>query len=323
MAFAEQSRIMNAEHPEISIVIPVYNEEESLRALFDALLPVIGELGRAYEIIFVNDGSKDASFSILYDFHKTRPQVRVIDLNGNYGQHMAIMAGFELARGEKILVMDADLQNPPEAISQILAKMDEGHDVIGTYRVGRKDPLFRKTASKIVNTITNRITKLQIRDYGCMMRGYDRRIIDIINASCEKTAFIPALAQKLAVNPVEIPISHREREMGTSKYSLVRLIRLNFDLMTSFSIAPLQLVTMGGIMVSCISFLLVCYMFLRRFFIGPEVGGVFTLMAIQFLLTGITLMSLGVMGEYVGRIHREVSRRPRYVIRKVFGNDGE
>lgn len=314
---------MNAEQPEISIIIPVYNEEESLRTLLDALLPVMRSLERAYEIIFVNDGSKDASFGILYDFHKTHPEVRVIDLNGNYGQHMAIMAGFELARGGKILVMDADLQNPPEAIPQILVKMDEGHDVIGTYRVGRKDPLFRKTASKIVNKITNRIAKLQISDYGCMMRGYDRRIIDIINASCEKTTFIPALAQKFAVNPVEIPIAHRERENGTSKYGLIRLIRLNFDLMTSFSIAPLQLVTMSGITVSCVSFLLVCYMFLRRIVIGPEVEGVFTLMAIQFLLTGITLMSLGVMGEYVGRIHREVSRRPRYIIRKVFDKDGE
>lgn len=314
---------MNAEQPEISVIIPVYNEEESLRTLFDALLPVMRSLEREYEIIFVNDGSGDASFGILYDFHKTHPEVRVIDLNGNYGQHMAIMAGFELARGGKILVMDADLQNPPEAIPRILVKMDEGHDVIGTYRVGRKDPLFRKTASKIVNKITNRIAKLQIRDYGCMMRGYDRRIIDIINTSCEKTTFIPALAQKFAVNPVEIPIQHRERENGTSKYGLIRLIRLNFDLMTSFSIAPLQLVTMSGITVSCISFLLVCYMFLRRIFIGPEVEGVFTLMAIQFLLTGITLMSLGVMGEYVGRIHREVSRRPRYIIRKVFDKDGE
>lgn len=314
---------MNAEQPEISIIIPVYNEEESLRTLLDALLPVMRSLERAYEIIFVNDGSKDASFGILYDFHTTQTEVRVIDLNGNYGQHMAIMAGFELARGGKILVMDADLQNPPEAIPHILVKMDEGHDVIGTYRVGRKDPLFRKTASKIVNKITNRIAKLQISDYGCMMRGYDRRIIDIINASCEKTTFIPALAQKFAVNPVEIPIPHRERENGTSKYGLIRLIRLNFDLMTSFSIAPLQLVTMSGITVSCVSFLLVCYMFLRRIFIGPEVGGVFTLMAIQFLLTGITLMSLGVMGEYVGRIHREVSRRPRYIIRKVFDKDGE
>lgn len=307
--------------PEISVVIPVYNEEESLPSLFSALYPVMKQLGRSFEIIFINDGSRDSSLGLLYDFYKKYPEVRVIDLNGNFGQHMAIMAGFEQARGSKMITLDADLQNPPEEIPKLVAQMDGGHDVVGTYRVGRQDPLFRKVASKIVNKCTNRITKLSIRDYGCMLRGYDRRIVDIINVSRESATFIPALAQKFAANPVEIPVAHREREKGVSKYGLFQLIRLNFDLMTSFSLVPLQMVTMAGMIVSALSFLLVCYMFVRRLVLGPEVQGVFTLMAIQFLLTGIVLFSLGIAGEYMGRIYKEVSRRPRFSVKKVYGHD--
>ena len=310
-------------NPEISIVIPAYNEEESLNALFAELYPVMTGLGRPFEIIFINDGSKDSTLGILYDFYLTHPEVRIIDLNGNFGQHMAIMAGFEQVRGEIIITLDADLQNPPEEIPNIVAKMDEGHDLVGTYRIGRQDPLFRKVASKLVNKLTNRIARLNIKDYGCMLRGYSRRIIEIINISKESTTFIPALGQKFAANPIEIPVAHREREMGSSKYGIFQLVRLNFDLMTSFSIVPLQFVTMTGMLISALSFILVCYMLLRRLFLGPEVEGVFTLMAIQFMLTGITLFSLGITGEYVGRIYREVSRRPRYSVRKIFEHDNE
>jgi len=307
--------------PEISAVIPVYNEEESLRALHDALYPVMKSMGRPFEIIYVNDGSRDGSFGILYDIHHECPEVTVIDLNGNFGQHMAIMAGFELVRGEYVITLDADLQNPPEAIPDIVKLMDSGHDVVGTFRAERHDPVFRKVASRLVNSVTNRITRLDIRDYGCMLRGYNRRIVDIINASQETTTFIPALGRKFATNPTEMEISHREREHGISKYGLAQLIRLNFDLMTSFSLAPLQMVTMAGMTISILSFLLVSYIAVRRLILGPEVEGVFTLMGIQLFLTGLTLMSLGITGEYIGRIYREVSRRPRYVVKKIYGRE--
>jgi len=307
--------------PEISAVIPVYNEEESLHALHEALYPAMKSLERPFEIIYVNDGSRDGSFGILYDIQHECPEVTIVDLNGNFGQHMAIMAGFELTRGEFVITLDADLQNPPEAIPDIVKLMDSGHDVVGTYRAERHDPIFRKAASRIVNYVTNRITRLDIRDYGCMLRGYRRRIVDIINASRETTTFIPALGRKFATNPTEMQISHKEREHGVSKYGLAQLIRLNFDLMTSFSLAPLQMVTMAGMAISILSFLLVCYIALRRLIIGPEVEGVFTLMGIQLFLTGLTLMSLGITGEYIGRIYREVSRRPRYVVKKIYGRE--
>ncbi|HOV28600.1 MAG TPA: glycosyltransferase [Synergistales bacterium] len=309
--------------PHLSVVIPVYNEEESLPLLFARLMPVLENLNRPYEVVFINDGSRDRSLALLLDCRERYPgRVVVVDFNGNFGQHMAIMAGFSQARGEMIVTMDADLQNPPEEIPRILAEMEAGHDVVGTVRSGRQDPLFRKFASKIVNRISNRITGLKLNDYGCMMRGYNRRIINFINQCKETTTFIPALAQKFAMNPVEIPIAHSEREQGQSKYGLYRLIRLNFDLMTGFSLIPLQAVTMLGIIVSILSFLFSVFLLLRRLVVGPEVEGVFTLMAISFFLMGITLFSVGLVGEYIGRIYQEVRERPRFVIRKVWNHEG-
>ena len=305
--------------PEISIIIPAYNEEESLPRLFARLFPVIENLKRPCEIIFINDGSKDLTLPMLLQEQKRHSGImRVIDFNGNFGQHMAIMAGFDCSRGKIVITLDADLQNPPEEIPRIVDCIDSGHDVVGTIRKERRDSLFRKWASRLVNRLTNRITGLSLHDYGCMLRGYSRDIIDIINESAESTTFIPALAQKFAANPVEIDVAHSERETGTSKYSLFRLIRLNFDLMTGFSLVPLQAVTMMGILISALSFLFAAYMFVRRLVVGPEAEGVFTLLAINFLLMGVTISCVGIAGEYTGRIYQEVRKRPRYVIRKVY-----
>lgn len=309
---------------DISIVVPVYNEEESLPSLFKSLYPVMEGMGRSYEIMFISDGSKDRSMELLREFYEAHPDhVVVLELCANFGQHMAILAGFEYVRGRYIITIDADMQNPPSEIPKIVEHMDKGYDVVGTYRADRHDPIFRKIVSKIANKVTNKIARLDIRDYGCMLRGYDRSIVDIISRAQETTTFIPALARRFASYPIEIPVQHRERVLGTSKYGVFQLLRLNFDLMTSLSIAPLQLVTMTGMVISALSFILVCYMGLRRIFVGPEVDGVFTLMAIQFFLTGVMLSCLGVCGEYVGRIYREVSRRPRYVVRKVLGHEDE
>ena len=311
-----------AEAPEISIVIPVYNEEESLEALFAELWPVVSGLGRTFEVIFVNDGSRDKSLAMLKKFCAEHEGALTIELCTNFGQHMAIMAGFEHARGKKIITLDADLQNPPSEIPKIIAALDAGHDVVGTYRVGRRDPIFRKVASRCVNKITNRIAKLHISDYGCMLRGYDRSIVEIINESRESTTFIPALAQKFAHNPVELPVAHREREHGKSKYGLFQLVRLNFDLMTNFSLVPLQLVTMAGMFLSIAAVLLLAYMFVRRMFLGIDDWQMFieqTFEAVEFMLASLTLFSLGIIGEYIGRIYREVSRRPRYTVRGIYG----
>ena len=304
--------------PYLSVVIPVYNEQENLEALFTRLTTTLDGLGKPYEILFTNDGSRDRSGAMLREFHQRRPrEVRVIDFNGNFGQHMAIMAAFERVRGEVVVTLDADLQNPPEEIPKLLVAMEAGHDVVGGYRKDRQDNVFRRYASKLINAFRARITHIRMRDQGCMLRAYHRRIVDLIAASGETTTFIPALAYGYAANPTEVEVEHAARAAGTSKYSLYKLIRLNFDLMTGFSVVPLQLFTLFGMVLSVLSGLFVAYLFIRRLVIGPEAEGVFTLFAILYFLVAVGILGLGIIGEYIGRIYQEVRRRPRFVIREV------
>ncbi|MHB8622051.1 MAG: glycosyltransferase [Sulfuricaulis sp.] len=305
--------------PYLSVVIPVYNEQENLPALFLRLTAVLDTLVKPYEILFTNDGSRDNSLVLLRDFHQQRPkQVRVIDFNGNFGQHMAIMAAFEQARGEVVVTLDADLQNPPEQIPKLLVEIEKGHDVVGGYRKDRHDSWFRRRASRLLNLIRERTTRIRMRDQGCMLRAYQRRIVKQITASGETSTFIPALAMSYAANPVEIEVEHAARAAGTSKYNLYQLIRLNFDLMTGFSVVPLQMFTLFGMVIASGSLLFVVYLFIRRLIIGPEAEGVFTLFAILYFLVGVGIMGLGLIGEYVGRIYEEVRRRPRFLIRHIY-----
>jgi undecaprenyl-phosphate 4-deoxy-4-formamido-L-arabinose transferase len=305
--------------PYVSVVVPVYNEQENLPALFQRLTAVLDKFGRPYELLFTNDGSRDNSLALLKDFHRQRPkEVRVIDFNGNFGQHMAIMAAFERARGEVIVTLDADLQNPPEEIPKLLAEIENGHDVVGGYRKDRQDSWFRRKASRLLNRVRETTTRIRMRDQGCMLRAYRRNIVEHITASGETSTFIPALAMSYAANPAEVEVEHAARAAGTSKYNLYKLIRLNFDLMTGFSVVPLQVFTLFGMVISAGSLLFVIYLFIRRLIIGPEVEGVFTLFAILYFLVGVGIMGLGVIGEYIGRIYQEVRRRPRFMIRDVY-----
>ncbi|MDN0081812.1 glycosyltransferase [Crenobacter sp. SG2305] len=303
---------------DLSVVIPVYNEEDGLQALFDRLYPSLDALGIRYEIVFVNDGSRDASPRMLADQYHKRPDVtRVVLFNGNFGQHRAILAGFEHSRGERIVTLDADLQNPPEDIAVLLAEMDKGHDYVGSIRRQRNDSWWRHVASRAMNRLRERITHIKMTDQGCMMRAYSRRIIDTINQCNEMHTFIPALAYQFSQNPTEVVVGHEERFAGESKYSLYSLIRLNFDLMTGFSLVPLQMFSFVGIIISVLSGFLVVYLGARRLILGPEEGGLFTLFAIAFLLIGIALFGIGLLGEYIGRIYQEVRQRPRYVVAAV------
>ena len=303
---------------ELSVIVPVYNEEQGLHTLFDRLYPALDKLGIAYEIVFINDGSRDSSAAILRGQFQKRPDVtRVVLFNGNFGQHMAIMAGFENCRGQRIVTLDADLQNPPEEIGKLLAKMDEGHDYIGSIRKQRSDSWWRHVASRAMNRLRERITRIKITDQGCMLRAYSRDIIDAINSCREVNTFIPALAYTFAQRPAEVVVEHEERAEGESKYSLYSLIRLNFDLMTGFSVVPLQMFSLVGIAVSFLSALFVVYLLVRRLIVGPEAEGVFTLFAIAFFLIGITLFGIGLLGEYIGRIYQQVRHRPRYLVQAV------
>ena len=304
--------------PGVSVVIPVYNEEAVLPALFARLYPALDALDASYELIFVNDGSRDASPALLREQYGRRPDVtRVILLNGNFGQHLAIMAGFEASRGERVVTLDADLQNPPEEIGKLLAKMDEGYDYVGAVRRDRQDTAFRRGASRLMNALRERITRIRMSDQGCMLRAYSRSIVDAVNACRELNTFIPALAYTFAQRPIEIEVSHEERAAGKSKYSLYNLIRLNFDLVTGFSVMPLQLFSLTGIGISILSVAFVIFLAVRRLLVGPEAEGVFTLFGIAFFLIGITLFGIGLLGEYVGRIYEQVRHRPRYLVQAI------
>jgi len=309
--------------PDVSVVIPVYNEEDGLPALFGRLYPALDALGRTYEIVFVNDGSVDRSAAVLREQFQRRPDVtRVVLFHGNFGQHLAIMAGFEQTRGRYVVTLDADLQNPPEEIGRMLAEMDRGHDYVGTIRRARQDSAFRRHASRAMNRLRERITRIRMTDQGCMLRAYSREIIDAVNACREVNTFIPALAYTFAQKPVEIEVAHEEREAGESKYSIYKLIRLNFDLVTGFSLLPLQAFSLVGIAISVLSLIFVLFLAVRRLIIGPEAEGLFTLFGIAFFLIGITLFGIGLLGEYVGRIYQQVRQRPRYLIQAILEERG-
>jgi undecaprenyl-phosphate 4-deoxy-4-formamido-L-arabinose transferase len=302
----------------ISVVIPVYNEQDVLQALFDRIYPVLDALGERYEIIYVNDGSRDRSAQMLAAQFRLRPDVtRVVLFNGNFGQHMAIMAGFEHVRGQIAVTLDADLQNPPEEIPRLVAAIRAGHDYVGSIRMQRNDTAFRRIASGLMNRLRENITHIQMTDQGCMLRAYDRALVDTLNACREVNTFIPALAYTFAASPTEIEVSHEERHAGESKYSLYKLIRLNFDLVTGFSTVPLQWFSLIGTLLSLGAGGLFVLLLVRRFVLGAEVEGVFTLFALQFFLIGIMLFGIGLLGEYVGRIQQEVRNRPRYRISAV------
>lgn len=304
--------------PEVSVVIPVYNEQAGLATLFARLYPALDKLGTSYEIVFVNDGSRDNSVSILAEQFRKRPDVtRVVLFNGNYGQHMAILAGFEAARGEIMITLDADLQNPPEEIGNLVAKMREGYDYVGSIRRKRQDSAWRTWASKAMNHLRERITNIKITDQGNMLRAYGRNVVDLMNQCCEVNTFVPALAYRFARNPTEIMVEHEERAAGESKYSLYSLIRLNFDLVTGFSLVPLQFYSMLGMAMSFFSAIMVVVLAYRRLVVGVEADGVFTLFAVAFFFMGVILFGIGLLGEYVGRIFQQVRARPRYVVQTI------
>jgi len=306
------------EFPLISVVVPAYNEEEVLPALFLRLYAALDALERSYQVIFVDDGSRDSTASLLRGQYDQRPtQTNLVCLRTNAGQHAAILAGFNYSTGRYVITLDADLQNPPEEIGKLLVKLEAGHDYVGTIRRERRDSWWRDRASKVVNSLREHITNIHMTDQGCMLRGYSRDIIDAILESEESNTFIPALAYLYAGNPVEVAVEHEERVAGDSKYPLHKLIQLNFDLMTGFSLVPLQLFSITGFLLSVLSLLFVVFLVVRRLFVGPEVGGVFTLFAILFFLIGIMLFGIGLLGEYVGRIYVQAQGRPRYLLRTV------
>lgn len=306
----------------VSVVIPVYNEEESLPALLTRTQAACQQLTQKYEIILVDDGSSDSSGDMLAAAAE-QPDSHIIAvlLNRNYGQHSAIMAGFSHVTGDLVITLDADLQNPPEEIPRLVEKADEGYDVVGTVRANRRDSWFRKTASKMINMMIQRATGKSMGDYGCMLRAYRRHIVEAMLHCHERSTFIPILANTFARKTVEIPVQHSEREFGDSKYSLMKLINLMYDLITCLTTTPLRMLSVVGSMIAIFGFVLAVFLILMRLINGPEwaAEGVFTLFALLFMFIGAQFVGMGLLGEYIGRIYNDVRARPRYFVQKVVG----
>ena len=301
----------------LSAVIPLYNEAITVERLHERLSGTLESLGKSYEVIYVDDGSTDGTTEILQALHKKDHKVKVIVFNRNYGQHAAVVAGFERAAGEVIVTLDGDLQNPPEEIPRLLAKIEEGYDVVGGWRMGRQDSIVRRALSYMINQVTSLIVGVKMKDYGCMLRAYRREVAERICQCQEISSFIPVLANFFAGSVAEIPVGHSPRSSGRSRYTPFRLLRLNFDLLTGFSLLPIQVVSFAGILISFLGLGFALFLGIRRFFVGPEVEGVFTLFAILFFFVGLQILALGLIGEYIGRIYMEVRRRPRYVVREI------
>ena len=313
---------MENQQSTISIVIPVFNEEENLEELLERCLRTCIAMNRDFEIILVDDGSSDESRNMITKAAEQNPgRIVGLLLNRNYGQHSAIMAGFAETRGDVVITLDADLQNPPEEIQKLVKKADEGFDVVGTVRMHRRDTLFRRWASLMVNKVVQISTGVDMHDYGCMLRAYHRRIVDAMLQCHERSTFIPVLANSFAGASAEIDVDHAERSAGDSKYGLWKLINLQFDLLTSMTTFPLRLLNLLGVIISALGVGFGIFLFIMRLIYGPDwaAAGVFTLFAILFIFIGAQFLGMGLLGEYIGRIYNDVRARPRYFVESVMG----
>lgn len=307
----------------VSLVIPVFNEQENLPELLQRCLKVGGEFDSAFEVVLVDDGSADDSRRIIRSAAERDPEhVVAVLLNRNYGQHAAVMAGLARATGEVVVTLDADLQNPPEEIPKLLEAMERGHDVVGGVRRSRQDTPFRRVASRLMNKLMKRITGLQVSDYGCMLRAYRRDVVDAILQCGERSAYVPALANSFAGSLCEVTVEHAERRAGDSKYRFLSLLNLYFDLMVSATTAPLRLLSIAGTLLAMVGGGFGVALLVMRAVYGPTwaADGVFTIFAILFIFLGIQLLGMGLLGEYLGRISRDVQNRPRYIVHEVVGD---
>jgi undecaprenyl-phosphate 4-deoxy-4-formamido-L-arabinose transferase len=306
----------------ISLVVPVYNEEENLREFIRRTMEVLDGISHPSELILVDDGSRDGSPAIISEAAQQHPgRITGVFFNRNYGQHTAVIAGFAESRGDIVVTLDADLQNPPEEIPKLIAKAREGYDVVGSVRVGRQDTDFRRLFSWMINRVTAKATGVEMTDYGCMLRAYSRQVINAILQCPERSTFIPVLANTFANRTIEIKVKHAERPAGDSKYGVLKLINLQFDLLTSMTTFPLRLLSFIGVIISLIGIGFGILILILRLLEGPEwaAQGVFTLFAILFIFVGAQFVAMGLIGEYIGRIYTEARARPRYFVRTRVG----
>ncbi len=311
----------------ISVVIPVYNEEENLALLYDELTEVMKTLDRPYEILFVDDGSKDTSLSILQSMQEADPKVVVVQFRRNFGQTAAMSAGFDFSSGDVIITMDGDLQNDPRDIPKFLEKIEEGFDVVTGWRHERKDKfLSRRLPSIIANKIISWTTGVALHDYGCTLKAFRKEVIKNIRLYGEMHRFIPAIASGMGISFTEIKVNHRARRFGTSKYGISRTIRVVLDLITvkfllSYATRPIQIFGLLGVISGTAGFLLALVMTIQRqFFDVPLSDRPLLLLAIVLIFIGIQFVSIGLIGELQARTYHESQEKPVYYVKEVFAS---
>jgi undecaprenyl-phosphate 4-deoxy-4-formamido-L-arabinose transferase len=311
--------------PELSVVIPMYNEEGNVTALFDRLLPVLRALGRSWEVVCVDDGSRDRTAELVRARIGTDPGVVLVSFARNFGQHAAVTAGFQNARGAWIVTIDADLQNPPEEIPKLVAQFAAGHDLVNTVRLDRQDTWFRRKGSLFTNRLVRRISGIKLGDFGCMLRGYSREVAKAVARCREYKTFIPALATLFARSPVEIEVAHAERAAGESKYPLRKLLSLQLDLITSFSVWPLRMLFTAGMIFAFGGFALGALLIVLRLILGAGWAnqGTLTVLGVLSIFVGAQFFAFGMLGEYIGRIFQQVRLREPFIVRAVEGRDDD
>ena len=310
----------------LSVVIPVYDEEDNVISLARAVDKVLGGLGGPSEIIFVDDGSTDRTFARLKDLQGELPRLRVIRLRGNFGQTAALAAGFDLAQGEVVVTLDGDLQNDPADIPTLLAKLEEGFDVVSGWRRERRDPFWtRRLPSRLANALISRITGVRLHDYGCMLKAYRQQIVKDLALYGEMHRFLPALARWVGASVAEVPVSHRPRRHGKSKYGLGRTLRVLLDLFTvkflmSYWTRPIQIFGLIGLLTGGAGLLLTLTLAAQRLFFGVPLGNrPILLLAVLLVVVGIQFITMGLLAEMLVRTYHESQGKPIYSVREMVG----
>jgi dolichol-phosphate mannosyltransferase len=303
----------------LSVVIPVYNEEHTLEALAQRLAAVLGSLGEPWEVIFVNDGSMDSSGEMVRRFHQNDARFKSVALSRNFGHQVAISCGLDFAAGKAVVVMDADLQDPPEVLPDLVARWREGWDVVYAVRQKRKESVFKRGAYKAFYWLLKRVSYLDIPLDSGDFSLIDRRVVDLLKRMPERNRFVRGLRTWVGLRQTGLEYARAARYAGESKYSLTKLVRLAFDGLVSYSYAPLRLVSNLGLLVSLSALAYMTYLLVVRLLGDRTIQGWTSTVVIVLFLGGIQLMALGIIGEYIGRIFEEVKQRPHYVVAELVG----
>jgi undecaprenyl-phosphate 4-deoxy-4-formamido-L-arabinose transferase len=302
----------------ISVVVPIFNEEKHVVDLHTRLTNTLTSIKREYEIILVDDGSRDKSFEIMKSLYEKDKRLKVIQLSRNFGQHPAVIAGFKIAKGEIIVTLDADLQNPPEEIPVLIKKSEEGYSVVSGWRVNRQDNSNRLFLSGIGNILVSKLTGIKLHDYGCMMRAYKREVIDQVLMCPEKYKTIPALIAWLAPSSVvEVKLKHDSRKYGKSNYKMYDLLRLAFGLIVGYSTLPLQLISLFGMVMTITGFCSLAVLLFNYLFFSTIPATLVSLVSVFLFFYGFLIFAIGLIGEYVGRIFVEVQGRPYFIMKTL------